>query len=119
MDKAIGITSLSSDELNDLPYGVIIINEAGVISSYNNWEQQLSGKTRAEVIGKNFFTEVAPCTRVKEFKGRFLEFVQSNRGVEAFEFLFRFPARSVQVNIAFVKFGEADNKIRVLVRKQG
>lgn len=118
MDQAIGMTNLSIDELNALPYGVIIINQDGVISSYNDWEQQLSGKTPAEVIGKNFFTEVAPCTNVQEFGGRFTEFLKSNNGVESFEFLFRFPSRPVRVNIAFVKFGD-DKLIRILVRKSG
>lgn len=119
MEEAIGLTNLSLDELNALPYGVIIIDEAGVVTSYNDWEQQLSGKLRADVIGKNFFTEVAPCTSVKEFGGRFTEFFRSTRYVETFEFLFQFPSRPVRVNIAFVRFGEADKFVRVLVRKQG
>jgi photoactive yellow protein len=119
MDKAIGLTTLPLNELNALPYGVIILNEAGVITSYNDWEQQLSGKSRAEVMGKNFFTEVAPCTSVREFGGRFTEFLKSKSFVETFEFLFHFPSRPVRVNIAFVRFSEAEKFVRVLVRKRG
>jgi photoactive yellow protein len=33
-----------------------------VVTAYNTWESQLSGLNPANVVGKHFFTEVAPCT---------------------------------------------------------
>ena len=41
------------------------------------------------MLGKNFFKDVAPCTSVKEFRGRFDALVQKNQpGRETLDFVF-------------------------------
>jgi photoactive yellow protein len=53
----------SSPEARDgLPFGVITMVPGGVVEHYNKAESALSGLRPSRVIGRNFFTSVAPCT---------------------------------------------------------
>ncbi len=69
------LSGMTREELDALPYGAIKLDRQGTILSYNASEARLSGRTPESVIGRNFFTEVAPCTQVREFYDRFLELV--------------------------------------------
>ncbi|MHC4940115.1 MAG: PAS domain-containing protein [Planctomycetota bacterium] len=91
------MTSMSRDELDRLPIGAIRLDKDGTILEYNAAEARLAGREPAEVIGRNFFTEVAPCTNVQEFAGRFRADVGSDRPAVAFPYVFRFPEKDVTV----------------------
>lgn len=56
------LVSLSEDQLDDLPYGVISMTSDCVVAAYNKAEAQSAGLNPARVIGRHFFTTVAPCT---------------------------------------------------------
>ncbi len=79
------IDSIGEKELDSLPYGVIQIDAQGTVLRYNAYEEGLSGLTRQKVVGKNFFKQIAPCTDMQEFYGRFRE------GVAAGELALHFP----------------------------
>lgn len=59
------IEGLGEKELDRLPFGAIRLDKAGKILNYNQTEAELSGRKKESVIGKNFFTEVAPCGRTR------------------------------------------------------
>lgn len=111
--SAMGIPDLSPEQLDKLPFGVIIVDKEGKISSYNQAEERLSGHRQSDVIGKNFFIEVAPCTRVQEFQGRFQQFIASDRPVARFNFVFRFKQGDVAVGIMIVRLDEERAAITV------
>jgi photoactive yellow protein len=48
--------------LDALPFGVIGMALDGTVTSYNAAESHLAGLTPARVIGRHFFSAVAPCT---------------------------------------------------------
>ena len=48
--------------LDALAFGVVAMSEDGTVTSYNIAESRVSGLTAANVVGRNFFTSVAPCT---------------------------------------------------------
>jgi photoactive yellow protein len=48
--------------LDALPFGVIGMALDGTVTSYNAAESRLAGLTPAKVIGRHFFSAVAPCT---------------------------------------------------------
>jgi photoactive yellow protein len=98
-----GIPRLSEAQLGALPFGVIELDLNGVVLIYNKAEEALSGMASSHVIGKNFFQDVAPCTSVKQFEGRFRTFISSQSDPETFDFTFRFPGRTTKVSIAFVR----------------
>lgn len=82
----------AEERLDALPFGVIELDAAGVVLAYNRAEEELAGRSRDEVLGRNFFTEIAPCTNVQEFAGRYHEMVTRGGASEAsLEFIFRFP----------------------------
>jgi PAS domain-containing protein len=53
---------LTTGDLDDLPYGIIVVDPTGVIVGYNRAEAKKAGFARERVMGRNFFSEVAPCT---------------------------------------------------------
>lgn len=95
------ISQLSPEALDDLPYGLITLDAEGTVMSYNDTESRLAGFPKERVLGKNFFQEVAPCTRVRAFEGRFRELAHDPRGVrvQSFDFVFRFDHSEQHVSI--------------------
>ena len=86
--------------LDLLPYGIIVVDEKGVILYYNSREEQIAGRRRADVLGRNFFTEVAPCAQVQEFYGHFQETMSREGWVANFMFRFPFPDQPREVEIS-------------------
>lgn len=48
--------------LDEADFGVIVLDDDHRVVFYNRAEAALSGLTPERVIGRHFFTEVAPCT---------------------------------------------------------
>lgn len=113
------LSRMTREELDALPYGAIRLSPRGTILSYNATEGRLTGRTPAQVLGQNFFLDVAPCTDVQEFRGRFVE-LANNPEVSIFhEFTFEFPFdEPLRVNITMLR-DRADNSIWVLVEPAG
>ncbi len=65
------LSGISDEEFNDMAFGAIQLDASGKILKYNAMEGAITGRDPASVLGKNFFTEVAPCTDSRQFKGRF------------------------------------------------
>lgn len=93
---------MSASEIDELPFGAIQLDENGTVLVYNRYEEVLAGRDRARVVGKNFFRDVAPCTRVREFFGAFEEGVRRRELDEVFDFVFRFPQAERHVRIRMV-----------------
>jgi photoactive yellow protein len=49
-------------EFDALDFGVVGMDSASIVRRYNVAEGRLSGLTPERVIGRHFFTSVAPCT---------------------------------------------------------
>ena len=93
------VRHLSASDLDSLPFGVIKVDRQGVVLAYNQSEAQLARRKPEEVLGRNFFTEVAPCTNVKEFADRFRDGVARGNVRLTFPFVFTFPNRPVHVMV--------------------
>jgi photoactive yellow protein len=98
------IAHLTREEVDALPYGLMLFDAAGTVHLYNRYESRLSRRSPAQVLGRNWFSEVAPCTRVAAFEGRFREFVARAERSEVLRFEFRFHflhgAQDVEVTFA-------------------
>ncbi|HET8798033.1 MAG TPA: photoactive yellow protein, partial [Thermoanaerobaculia bacterium] len=99
------IDRMSEAELDELPFGAIRLDRNGVILSYNMTESKLTGRRRERVIGRNFFTEVAPCTNVQSFAGRFREGVAKGElhAIFPYRFDFEMAPRDVTVTLFYSK----------------
>lgn len=97
------IEKLSSDELDRLPFGAIRLDPQGNILAYNRAESALSGRAKESVLGKNFFTQVAPCTNVQAFAGKFRDGVAAKRLHAVFPFIFDYEMdpRNVWVTLFY------------------
>lgn len=95
------VSRLSPAELDKLPYGLICVDAQGRVVHYNDTESRLAKLPKERVIGRNFFGEVAPCARVREFEGEFKELVRdpSSIRVRSFDFIFRFNHSEQHVTI--------------------
>ncbi len=82
------LQSSSELELDQLPFGAIRLDREGTILSFNQAEVDLSGRKKENVLGRNFFTQVAPCTNVQEFAGQFREGVGLGRLHTVFPYVF-------------------------------
>ncbi len=56
------IDSVSDLELDAVTFGIVRMDKSGHVTGYNAAEAALSGLSPRNVIGKHFFTDVAPCT---------------------------------------------------------
>lgn len=81
---------LTTEELDSLPVGMIQLDRDGKVLKFNQTESELARVAREDAVGKSFFDEVAPCTKVQAFHGRFLEGVQNRKLQTVFDYTFRF-----------------------------
>lgn len=56
------LESASLDVIDDFGFGLIVMDRDGRVLGYNQAESKLSGLPADEVIGRNFFVEIGPCT---------------------------------------------------------
>lgn len=91
-------------KLDALPYGSILIDEEGKILFYNSQEEERTGLKRKSVLGKNFFTEVAPCAQVREFRDQYKATVGNLGVLASFRFHFPLPRRPRDVQILLASF---------------
>lgn len=108
------VEQMNSDELDELPFGMIQLDPTGKILKFNKTEAELARLNRRRQLGKNFFEEVAPCTKVKEFHGRFLEGVARKELYETFGFVFKFAHGPRNVAITLF-YAQATQSVWVLV----
>ncbi len=110
------VFDLTREELDSLPYGVITLDRRGRIQRYNYTEAKFARRTTKETVGLDFFTDVAPCTNVQAFKGRFDAFARSRgSGVERFDFTFAFRWGHQDVSITLLRKADHD-EINLIVR---
>jgi photoactive yellow protein len=94
------LRSMPPEELDALPFGAIVLDRQRRIVAYNAYESQASGRRAASLIGRSF-SEIAPCSLVREFGAAL------NRGFEEREldtvlrFVFPFHGAWTVVSVRF------------------
>jgi photoactive yellow protein len=91
---------------NGLPFGLVKLDLTGKILEYNMAEGDLTGVDPAWAMGKNFFDEVALCTKTQAFYGRFVEGVK--RGFMNVVFDFTFDHQDIGTNVKVHMFTMPD-----------
>jgi len=90
---------LTQVEVDTLEFGVIKVDEAGIINLYNKYESELAKVPISFALGRNFFTQVAICTNNRIFYGRFLEGVKKRDLDVVFNYVFTYNMRPTNVLI--------------------
>lgn len=92
---------MSRAELDALDVGVIKLDDEGRVLFYSRKESEFSGLSKAEVEGRNFFTDVAPCTNNRLIFQPFREGVARNHLDITVEYTFsvQMPPTNVQLHM--------------------
>jgi len=104
------------DELHAAPFGIIKIDDAGIVQFYNRYESNLSGFDPQEAVGTNFFTELAPCSNNPLFLGRFKDGVRENELDEYFTYTFTYKMRPTLVDVHLYRDDAGNNWILIQKR---
>lgn len=107
------LSSMTTVEFDALLFGLIRLDHDGVVRAYNAWEAQMARHDPRKVIGRNFFTEIAPCTNVAGFRGKLDELIHSAYKSHVFDYEFAFPWGTRNVRVRFVV--ESDDERWVLI----
>ena len=98
-DVANVLSKMDEAQLNKLAFGDIELDASGRILKYNAVEGAITGRDPKAVVGKSFFTEVAPCTNRPEFKGVFDAGVRAKELNTMFEYTFDHQMKPTRVKI--------------------
>lgn len=94
------LTSGMADRVN---YGIFQLDDKGRVLLCNRTGCELLGVPRAEVPGKNFFSEIAPSARNPLFEGKFMDGLRRGELNHAFEYALRANGGWIDVMVHLVR----------------
>ncbi len=97
------LDNLSRETADSKNYGIVKVDDSGIIQLYNKYESELAGVLIANAEGKNFFTQVAICTNNRLFYGKFKEGVSKNQLDTTFYYVFTYKMKPTNVIIRIYK----------------
>jgi photoactive yellow protein len=89
-DPAQYVDRVSDEELDELPYGAILLSHEARIMRYNKAEAEMTGRDQYGVKGRNFFIELAVCGLGPHFQGRYKQALLSAQYDEVFPYVFHY-----------------------------
>lgn len=91
---------LTASQADKIPFGVVKLDDQGNIEIYNKYNyDEFADFGNMNVIGKNYFTDVAPCANNFIFSGRFKRGVQSGSLDHEFEYCFTYKLMPTDVRV--------------------
>ena len=110
------MAALSPAEVDSLAFGAIQLDATGKILIFNQTESNITGRQRANVIGRNFFDEIAPCCNTPLFRGTFDAGVKAGSLNAIFDYTFDYVMKPTRVKI-HMKNAVANNTYWVFVKR--
>lgn len=90
----------SAHDFDTLPFGLVAMAHDGTVVNYNLAEGELTGLTPERVIGRNFFTSVAPCTNNYMVAHRFEAEPEIDTSID---YVFTFKLAPMKVRLRLLK----------------
>ena len=100
---------------NGLPFGIVKMDLKGTILEYNMAEGELTGVDPKWAVGKNFFDDVAMCTKTQAFYGRFLEGVKKGFLNVVFEYVFDHQQIATKVKVHMFTMPDSSGRKTVML----
>ena len=97
------IAKLSPAEIDNLAFGTVQLDATGKILQFNAMEGRITGRDPKNMLGRNFFTDVAPCTNTPKFKGEFDKGVKGGNLNIMFEYTFDYVMTPTRVKVHMKK----------------
>ena len=110
------LPALDQHQADALDFGVVKVDDDGNVLLYNKWESDMAGVPVASAMGKNFFTQVAPCTNNRLFFGRFKDGVSAGNLDTEFNYTFTYKMKPTNVVIRLLRDGSSTNWVFVAMR---
>jgi photoactive yellow protein len=111
------LPAASRDFANAQAFGIVKVADDGTVQMYNKWEAEMAGVAPQDAEGKNFFTQVAPCTNNRLVFGKFKDGI--SRGSLDAEFNYTFTYRMKPTNVVLRLVRDPKSKSNwVLVAKK-
>lgn len=111
------VHNLTAHDVDGLPFGLIALDGAGRVVRYNRYEERMARLDRTDVLGRHFFTEVAPCTARTEFETTYRRLLDAGGGEADFEFIFRFTTGHRLVRIRMIVDPDRDEQL-IMIRSE-
>lgn len=117
-DDDLAAKAMQADEstLDRADFGVIQVDDDGIVQFFNKYESELSGVDPSKAEGKNFFNELAPCSNNRLFRGRFKEGIRKGDLDERFTYTYTYKMRPTLVEVRLCRSGDSRNWIFVQKR---
>ena len=110
------LSKMSAQEVDQLAFGAVQLDAKGTILQYNAAEASITGRVKKDVIGRNFFRDVAPCTNAPKFKGVFDAGVRNGNLNTMFEYVFDHNMAATKVKI-HMKKAIGDDSFWIFVKR--
>jgi photoactive yellow protein len=107
------LRNANKEELHDAPFGIIRLDDDGIVEFYNRYESELSGVDPDDAVGQNFFTQLAPCSNNQLFQGRFEKGVRKGRLDERFTYTFTYKMRPTLVDVRLYRDEAGQNWVMI------
>jgi len=107
------LSACGDPELDELPFGVVKMDKNGTVLYYNSYESALSGLSREQVVGKDFFTQVAPCTNNKLVARRY----QEESLDETLDYVFTYRMQPTPVRLRLLKGKDSAQQYLLVERR--
>ena len=99
-----------------LPFGAILLNQQGDVLRFNRAESFISGREPGDVVGKNFFNDIAPCTKGQVFYNHFFRAVADGQVNTMFDYQFDYKMQATNVRI-HMKSADASRGVWIFIKR--
>jgi photoactive yellow protein len=102
------LADMSDADLDALAFGAIELDRNGKIVRYNAAEADISSRHQDGMVGRNFFSDVAPCTRSDAFEGRFRAGVAAGKLDVQFTYVLDHEMTPTEVRVRMHRIDDKD-----------
>ena len=110
------LRTCSEDALDEAPFGIVQVDDDGIVQFYNRYESQLAGVAPEDAVGRSFFTELAPCSSNRLFHGRFKKGIRKGTLDERFTYTFTYKMSPTLVQVRM--HTDQENNNWIMIRKR-
>jgi photoactive yellow protein len=112
-DVGDALHQMSERRLDGADFGIVRVDDEGIVEFYNRYESNLAGIDPEDAVGRNFFTELAPCSNNQLFWGRFKKGVRKGEMDERFTYTFTYKMRPTLVDVRLYRDEAGNNWVMI------
>jgi photoactive yellow protein len=116
-DLARRLSAMTPEAIDALAFGAIRLDAGGTVTLYSARERANSG-LRREVVGRNFFADIAPCMQRPEVSGRIERARASGRLDVVFDFVSDLPSGERDVALRARLLATGDGGTWLLLQRE-